>query len=248
LSVRAFLQRLFGRRTPASAPENPFADGDAAPGSDDDFSWMYPPATLTDPAPWDRYWHAQFDNGVAGFVHMFCDDGSLVDVMRANGLRTVLCVGSGISVEPHALAWAGLDVTALDLSPFAMETAKAAAPPDDFLMGLVGGRSAGLNGRVEFVVGDLCDAACCPGPYDVVIDRKTLQLYPDQQRPAAMKAVASRLAPRGIFFSQCHDGGWRPPSPPRNATQEWFVNEGWTIWRDGGPLAGRVAWPFTTTG
>lgn len=233
--MRAFLRKLFGRRT-------------AAADSREDFSWMFPPNTVVDPAPWDQYWHDQLTHGIAGFVHMFCDDGRLVDVMRANGLGTVLCVGNGISQEPRALAWAGFDVTALDLSPFATETAKEAAPPDEFLARLVGGRSQGVSGHVEFVVGDLCDVACCPGPYDVVVDRKTLQLYPDERRSSAMKAVANRLASRGIFFSHCHDGGWKPPAPRRHATQSWFVAEGWEFWQGEKPLVGRVAWLLTTTG
>jgi hypothetical protein len=40
--------------------------------------------------------------GVAGVVHVFCNDGELVDVIRANGLETVLCVGNDLSFEPHA--------------------------------------------------------------------------------------------------------------------------------------------------
>ena len=233
--MRGLLQRLFGRRTAAS-------DGG------EDFSWMFPPNTMIDPAPWDRYWHDQFTYGIAGLSDIFCDDGSLVDAMRANGLRTALCVGNGISLEPRALAWAGFDVTALDLSPFATEMAKNAAPPEESLAGLLGGRSAGLNGQVNFVVGDLCDVACCPGPYDVVIDRRTLQLYPDNVRPAAINAVANRLASRGIFLSHCHDGRWRPPAPPQHATRSWFVAQGWEFWQGDAPLRRRVAWLLTTTG
>jgi hypothetical protein len=115
--MRSFLRRLFGRRTVASV-------------GGEDFSWIFPPNTMLDPAPWDRYWHDQFTHGIAGFSDIFCDDGSLVDAMRANGLRTALCVGNGISQEPRALARAGFDVTALDLSPFATEMAKKAAPVD----------------------------------------------------------------------------------------------------------------------
>ena len=214
----------------------------------EDFSWMFPPNTMVHPAPWDRYWRDQFTHGIAGFADMFCDDGSLVDAMRANGLRTVLCVGNGISQEPRALARAGFDVTALDLSPFATEMAKKVSPPDELLAGLVGGRSAGLNGQVNFVAGDLCDVACCPGPYDVVIDRRTLQLYPDKERPTAMNAVANRLASRGIFLSHCHDGRWRPPAPPRHATRSWFVDQGWEFWQGESSLRGRVACLITTTG
>jgi hypothetical protein len=165
-----------------------------------------------------------------------------------NGLRTVLCVGNGISQEPRALAWAGFDVTALDISPFAVKVASEAAPPDELLAGLVGGRSSGPDGHLEFAVGDLCDAACCAGPYDVVIDRKTLQLWPSADRPVAVQAVANRLALRGIFFSHSHDGGWRPPAEPRHALKSWFAAEAWTFWEGATALTGRAAWLFTTTG
>jgi hypothetical protein len=201
-----------------------------------------------DPAAWDRYWQDQLSHGVAGFVHLFVDNGELVDAMRANGLRTVLCVGNGISQEPRALAWAGFDVTTLDISPLAAKVASEARPPDDALASLIGGRSGGLNGLLEFVVGDLCDPACCPGPYDVVIDRKTLQLWPEPDRPGAVQVIVNRLASHGIFFSQSHDGGWKPPAPPKHALEPWFVAEGWEFWRGKAPLTGRVAWLFTTTG
>ena len=248
--MRWILKRLFGRRPAAQQAVDQTAElpvGMDVP-SPDDFSWMLPPTTLKDAAAWDRYWHDQLDHGVAGFVHVFCDDGDLVDAMRSNSLKTILCIGNGISQEPRALAWAGFDATALDLSPFATEVARDVSPPAEFLAHLVGERSGGLNGHLEFVVGDLCDASCCPGPYDVVIDRRTLQLYPEADRPAAMRAVANRLASPGIFFSQSHDGGWKPPAPPRHEAEPWFVAEGWRFWRGDVPLKERVAWLFTTTG
>src|SRR2546426_7250186 len=209
--MRGLLKRLFGRR---QADVGDQGDGPALKADvkgHEDFSWFFPPNTRADAAAWDRFWHDQLSHGVAEFVHLFVDDGDLVDAMRANGLSTVLCVGNGISQEPRALAWAGFDVTALDLSPLATKVADEAAPPDEFLAQLVGGRSRGLNGHLQFVVGNLCDPACCPGPYDIVIDRKTLQLWPDAERPMAMQAVANRMASRGIFFSQSHDGDWKPP-------------------------------------
>jgi len=86
----------------------------------DEFRWILPPTALEDPTAWDNYWRDQMTHGVAGFVDLFCDDGPLVDAMRVNGFRSILCVGTGISREPQALAAAGFDVTALDLSPFAI--------------------------------------------------------------------------------------------------------------------------------
>ena len=160
----------------------------------------------------------------------------------------MLCVGNGISQEPRALAWAGFDVTALDLSPYAAAVAQDTVPPDKFLARLVGGKQGGPNGKLEFVVGDLCDPGCCRGPYDVVIDRKTLQLYPGADLPNAIQAVANRLAEPGIFFSQSHDGGWRPPAPREHAAEPWFVERDWPLWQAEAPVTERVAWLVVTTG
>jgi hypothetical protein len=246
--MRELLRKLFGRRSAPVLDEAGAADDRAWFESPEDLEWFFPPNTVTDSAAWDRYWHDQVSHGVGGFVHLFVHDGELVDAMRVNGLRTVLCVGNGISQEPKALAWAGFDVTSLDISPLAAKVASAAVPPDDLLAELVGGRSGGLSGCSEFVVGDLCDPACCPGPYDVVIERKTLQLWPDAERPMAIQAVANRLASRGIFFSHSHDGGWQPPAPRRHALEPWFVSQGWEFWGEERPLTRRVAWLLTTTG
>jgi hypothetical protein len=209
---------------------------------------MNPPTTMVDPQPWDKFWQDRLANDMAGAVHMFCDDGPLIDAMRANGLKTVLCVGNGISLEPRALAWAGFEVTALDLSPFASEIAQHATMPDHLLAYIVGGRTSNANGYVEFVIGDLCDPACCPGPYDVVLERKTAQLYPRDQRSGALTALSNRLASRGVFFSHCHRGFWRPDEPRIHSNEPWFTAEGWRRWHGETPLDGRVAWLFLSTG
>jgi len=63
----------------------------------------------------------QVEHGVApGWTDMFCDDNALLDTAESRGLKSVLCVGCGVSQEPLALAAAGLQVTAMDLSPFAL--------------------------------------------------------------------------------------------------------------------------------
>ncbi len=238
--MRGLLRRLFERWSGRSSED--------LENLKTQYSWMFPPSTVVDAAAWDHYWQGQLSHGVGGMVHLFVDDGELVDAMRANALRRVLCVGNGISQEPRALAWAGFEVTALDISPLAAQAARDAVPPDDFLAGLVGGRSAGANGQLEFVVGDLIDPTCCPGPYDLVIERKTLQLWPEVDRPVAMQAVVNRLAPRGIFFSHCHDGRWRPPAPRLHPLQPLIEAQGWEPWRPEMPLTGRAALLALTTG
>ena len=246
--MREFLKKLFSRKPPQQLGLEVGPRSASARVPRDDYSWLEPPISLVDPAPWDNYWYQRLAHGVGDFVHLFCDDGDLVDTMRANGLNTILCVGNGISQEPRALAWAGFDVTALDLSPYATTVASEVNPPAELLAQLVGGRSGGLNGNLKFVAGNLCDAECCPGPYDVIIERLTLQLYSDEYKSRALQTVASRLASRGIFFSQSHNGCWKPPAPRIHWNESWFRAEGWSIWPIDGPLSTRVAWLFTTTG
>lgn len=47
---------------------------------------------------------------------MFCDDSLLIEVMRNHGMKSILCAGNGISQEPKALAAAGMEAVALDIS------------------------------------------------------------------------------------------------------------------------------------
>jgi SAM-dependent methyltransferase len=201
----------------------------------DDLGWLCPPNDVHDAAKWDAYWKAQLDHGLGPeLFDMFCDVPSIVDALEANRFRSVLCVGSGISMEPQALADAGFDVTALDLSSWAMGQAE---------------KRVGRSGRrPRYLVGDLMDPLICPGPFDMVIERKTLQLFPEDERAAALRSLAQRLAPRGIFFSHCHDGRWKPPAKPFHATRDWFGEHGWKAWQDGTPVTGHTVWLFQSTG
>ena len=207
---------------------------------------MHPPQTMTDSAAWDQYWHNQLTRGAAGFVHLFVDDGKLVDAMRSHRLRTVLCVGNGISQEPKALALAGFDVTALDLSPLATEVARDGEPTEEMLVSLIGGRSPGKGGNVRFVCGDLLDPTVCPGPYDVVIERKTLQLYPAEQQTAAIRAVAGRLGNPGILFSHTHRNG--PASSWPYDVSDWMREEGWPLFHEVSALTQWVGWFLGSSG
>jgi hypothetical protein len=94
------------------------------------------------------------------------------------------------------------------------------------------------------------DLSLCPGPFDAVIERRTLQLFPEDQRGAALDALAQRLKPDGLFFSHCHDGGWRPPDEPVHQVERFFRDRGWVIWKQGQSPShtGRVAWLEMSTG
>lgn len=212
------------------------------PRDDDDLDWMTPPKNAHDAGAWDRYWQDHIAHGIGPeLFDMFCFDQTLVDVIYECEKRTILYAGSGISREPRALAEVGLDVTALDLSPFATQFAR---DNDDAQ------NSPPPEGVLEFVVGDLFDTETCPGPFDVIVERRTVQGYPKKDRDRALSALAARLSPNGLFFSHCHDGAWRPPAEPFHATEAWFRAGDWTVW-DGQPgkmADGRVAWIYRTTG
>ena len=96
--MREFFRNLFRSRPEVSSSGEDELEPTAPPerpalAAEDDYSWLMPPDTVIDPAMWDKYWRDQITHGVAGFSDMFCDDGELVDAMRASRFRTVLFKG-----------------------------------------------------------------------------------------------------------------------------------------------------------
>ncbi len=189
------------------------------------------------------------------------DDRLLIAIMAEYGLGTVLCAGSGVSQEPRALAAVGFQVTALDVSSTALRVARAFELGSDGIRHFCG---PGLHdadshsevpvragGHVDFVVGNVLDTRVCPGPFDVIIERRMVQRLDEHERSAALEALAGRLSEVGIFLSHCDDNQYPPElgwsfhkTGLFHASESWFRERGWTIW-DGAPsftLAGRVAW------
>ena len=239
----SILKRLLKRRNPGAPPDLRL--------DDTDMSWLDPPTDPLDTNAWDRYWMEHIEHGLGPPVFdMVFDDRDLVSVMNEHGMRTVLCAGNGISQEPRALAEAGFDVVALDLSPRAVEIAKAFDLPPEGFESFCDPEHRCEGGRLEFAVGDILDATAFPGPFDVVIERRTAQTFFGRDIGGVLSALSRRLDQSGIFVSHCHDGGWRPPAEPRHYTAHWFEENGWEIW-NGPPDSkppGRVAWLLTTTG
>jgi hypothetical protein len=215
---------------------------------------------------WDAWWNDHISRGrVRRFLFpivesplvecdgKYCDvvnrDDLLIAIMVKSGLRRVLCAGSGLSQEPRALAEAGFDVTALDLSPRALGMASAFEfRPDDMRWFCdLGARRTG--GRLDFVVGSLLDRGVCPGPFDAIIERRTVQTFAEPHRSTALQALAERLGDHGILLSHCNDTCHFTSKRVYHASESWFRERHWTIW-NGAPgfsLSGRVAWLLRST-
>jgi SAM-dependent methyltransferase len=254
-------QRLRDLLRSTSAPPTSLDDAPAvARGTpedpqDPDLSWLDPPRDIHDVPAWDRYWRNQVTHGLrpAAF-DLFADDQHLLDEMRRRDLRTVLCVATGISLEPRALAYAGMPVMALDSSSVAIELAQTFVADEQYFQRFFECPAARPGGTVEFSVGDFMNADTCSGPFDVVIERRTIQLFSDIERLRALATLAGRLAPTGIFVSHFHHGWWKPGEPLNHPAESWFVKKRFTILSNGGrqefPGIGdsRTAWLQTTTG
>ena len=220
-----------------------------------DFSWLFPPEDAHNPYEWDKYWYNQLDHGLGpGLFDMFCSDDRLLQAANKYGLRKVLCVGNGISQEAVALSKAGLDVTAMDISPLAIEYCHLVAKEIESTERYFSNDYLRDGGAVLFVVGDLFEPGNCPGPYDVIIERRTVQDYPEKERQAAINCLFDRMAEKGIFLCHCHDNQWNPvknpDSRPVHATEPLIEQCGIVVLKGELPekLPGRMAMLFTSSG
>lgn len=247
MGVLSWLEsKLFPRRSASVPWSRGHRDATPAPARDE-FAWLHPPENLRDAIAWDTYHYQHLIHGVGLLTDMLCDDRQLVTAMHALQFRTVLCAGTGLSREPLALAAAGFHVAALDLSARALQVSAQVSHPPDYTSTFLDAHQLRPGGRVEWVAGDILDRACCPGPFDLIIERRTAQNYP--QLADILTPLIGRLSPSGVFFTHCHDGAWRPPAEPQHRVGDWLKAQGWRFWTGSGPKPpGRVAWLYTTTG
>ena len=115
---------------------------------------------------------------------------------------------SRFSQEPRALAQAGFQVVALDISPQATELAQGFEFPREGFDFFCDSNMQQPGGNIDFVVGDILDPAVCPGRFDAIIERRTAQTFPPDKMDAVLTALAATHEPDGIFLSHSHDGGW----------------------------------------
>ena len=75
------------------------------------------------------------------------------------------------------------------------------------------------------------NADLCRGPFDVVVERRTVQLFPEPDGIDALQQLVTRLGRRGVFVSQQHFGWWKPGQPINHYGEEWLKAEGFVIMR-----------------
>ncbi|RSM46350.1 class I SAM-dependent methyltransferase [Amycolatopsis balhimycina DSM 5908] len=115
--------------------------------------------------------------------------------------RRALLVGSALGDDAEQLAAAGWAVTAFDVAPTAVESARARFP----------------ESRVDYVVADLLNP---PGEwhhaFDLVVEIINIQAMPRAFRAAAVAALAGFLAPGGTaLVSEVAEENNEPePGPP----------------------------------
>jgi hypothetical protein len=271
--VFGFLRKVFNP-TPVGFPARStrvFGSDDIRPGEAEALrslatSALHPPSSLDSDAGWDLFWRVRIEQPLIRRMEdamdlAFCRDQrrALVATMRREGWQSVLCVGNGLSGEAAALADAGFAVTALDRSAFAIAHAPPVAPESPPFAAYFGQAFSRTGGSLRFVHGDLFDAQVCPGPFDVIIERRTLQLW-SRFAPVAdgddcdrgLAAVTARLADAGLVVSHQHMGAWRPDQSRQHFAQQWLQDRGFLIASDWAPSEpgrpGRRAWLLVTSG
>jgi hypothetical protein len=217
---------------------------------------LFPPKNVRDPAACDEYWRnmLQFGTMEMSFGDMMASSPKLISLLMARDVRTILCAGNGMSSEALAFALHGFEVTALDLSavpreffehvlcssenPLVRDVGVTVRDDGVFVFGTGpidpkhcppihrGDHTPDGGGLLHCVTGDLLDVSICPGPFDVVIERRTVQLFPPASQPAALDALEGRLAPRGVFVSHQHNGVWRPGEDRTHYGKAWTEARG----------------------
>jgi SAM-dependent methyltransferase len=97
----------------------------------------------------------------------------------------VLDVGCGIGSESVFLSVRGMNVTAIDISPSAIETAR---------------QLASIYGTdVEFKVADMLSIPVSDSEFDVVCDQGCFHHMSDEERPKYVNELLRVLKPNGLF-------------------------------------------------
>ncbi len=138
-------------------------------------------------------------------------DPLLVAFVESGGIAPgrALEIGAGTGTNAIWLAQHGFDVVGVDLSPLAVEKARAKLP--------------GSSLRCRFAVNDFLAAAPPGGPFDFVFDRAVLHVFDEHEDRCRFAArVAAVLTDGGLWLSLSGstEGPARDTGPPRRTARE----------------------------
>jgi SAM-dependent methyltransferase len=137
-----------------------------------------------------------------------------VEFVAAGGVRpgAALEIGAGTGTNAIWMAERGFDVVGVDVSPLAVEKARAK----------VGVRP--LPCRFEAL--DFLAGTPAGGPFEFVFDRGCFHMFDEaEERERFAARVAAALAPGGLWLSMIGstEGGAREVGPPRRSAREVAV-------------------------
>ncbi|TAF06644.1 MAG: hypothetical protein EAZ77_11895 [Nostocales cyanobacterium] len=196
----------------------------------------YPiPTNVNDAEGWNYFWKYIISMYPEELLFdLFDDSDFLIPFLKKLGYQTILCAGNGISLEPYALAYAGFDVTALDVSGYANQYVSNYKISDKELKYISYFSDLNIEEisteilqkvkTVKFVTGSICDADICPGLFDVIITRRTVQLFniiSQEQVIAAMQSLLNRLSPTGLLINHGHNA-----YAINDFLQNWLLSRG----------------------
>ena len=155
---------------------------------------------------WDEHYaqgHTPWDTGEP--------DAHLVELVESGELPPgrALELGCGSGTNALWLAERGFEVTALDISPLAIEQARA--------------KQAAARTRATWLVHDVLAAPPPGGPYDLVFDRGVLHVFDepaDRARFAGRVAAALRFGGRWLCLAGSTEGPDREHGPPRRSVRD----------------------------
>jgi len=135
-------------------------------------------------------------------------DPTLIEMVESRAISPgrTLEVGCGTGTNAIYLAEHGFDVVGVDVSPLAVEKARAKA-----------------EGRARFETGDFLSAPAPGGPFQFVFDRGCFHVFDDAAAQARFAAnVAAQLVEGGLWLSLIGstEGPPRDSGPPRRSARD----------------------------
>ena len=149
--------------------------------------------------------------------------------LAGQGLLTgqLLDAGCGTGEQTLLAAASGADALGVDVSPLALEQARAKAAARGILAA-----AGGQVGKARFEVADALSLGDLGLSFDIIIDSGLFHVFDDDNRTRYVSSLASVLRPGGRLYLMCFSERQPGAFGPRRVTQNELraaFDDGWTI-------------------